>query len=64
MASNPPAACCTVGVKHEGEAVGEFQQIGGGMLNSNNESPKEKSCSIDHWKHRLLMDNDAHSNTA
>lgn len=28
MASNPPAACCTVGVKHEGEAKGQFQQIG------------------------------------
>jgi hypothetical protein len=32
MASNPPAACCTVGVKHEGEAKGQFQQVGGGML--------------------------------
>lgn len=31
MASNPPAACCTVGVKHEGEAKGQFQQIGDGI---------------------------------
>lgn len=31
MASNPPAACCTVGVKHEGDAKGQFQQIGDGM---------------------------------
>ncbi|GLI80641.1 hypothetical protein PoHVEF18_008998 [Penicillium ochrochloron] len=29
MASNPPGACCTVGVKHEGEAKGSFQQVGG-----------------------------------
>ncbi|KAJ5591757.1 uncharacterized protein N7459_002126 [Penicillium hispanicum] len=28
MASNPPAACCTVGVKHEGKAKGQFQPIG------------------------------------
>ncbi|KAJ5990873.1 hypothetical protein N7522_011080 [Penicillium canescens] len=28
MTSNPPASCCTVGVKHEGEAKGGFQQIG------------------------------------
>ncbi|KAJ5084295.1 hypothetical protein NUU61_008874 [Penicillium alfredii] len=28
MASNAPSACCTVGVKHEGEAKGQFQQIG------------------------------------
>ncbi|KAJ5543029.1 hypothetical protein N7535_005453 [Penicillium sp. DV-2018c] len=27
MTSNPPAACCTIGVKHEGEAKGRFQQI-------------------------------------
>ena len=31
MTSNPPASCCTVGVKHEGEAKGEFQQIGDGI---------------------------------
>ncbi|KAJ5102885.1 hypothetical protein N7532_003414 [Penicillium argentinense] len=30
MASNLPAACCTVGVKHEGEAKGQLQQIGDG----------------------------------
>ncbi|KEF54380.1 esterase/lipase [Exophiala aquamarina CBS 119918] len=28
MASNPPGACCYKGVKHEGEAKGEFIQIG------------------------------------
>lgn len=31
MASNPPAVCCTVGVKHEGEAKGQIQQVGDGM---------------------------------
>lgn len=30
MASNPPAACCAIGVKHEGEAKGQFEQIGDG----------------------------------
>jgi len=34
MASNPPAACCTVGVKHQGEAKGQFQQIGDGIKSS------------------------------
>ncbi|EPS29102.1 hypothetical protein PDE_04051 [Penicillium oxalicum 114-2] len=29
MASNPPAACCTLGVKHEGEAKGSLEQFGG-----------------------------------
>ncbi|KAF2101625.1 dienelactone hydrolase family protein [Rhizodiscina lignyota] len=28
MASNPPGRCCTIGVKHEGEAVGEMGKIG------------------------------------
>jgi len=28
MASNPPGACCYKGVKHEGEAKGEYIQIG------------------------------------
>jgi len=28
MTSHQPAACCTVGVKHEGEAVGELKKIG------------------------------------
>ena len=28
MASNPPARCCTIGVKHEGEAKGEIKDIG------------------------------------
>jgi hypothetical protein len=29
MASNPPGRCCTVGVKHEGEAKGELKDVGG-----------------------------------
>ena len=28
MASNPPGPCCYKGVKHEGEAKGEFVTIG------------------------------------
>ncbi|CAG8979466.1 hypothetical protein HYALB_00010659 [Hymenoscyphus albidus] len=28
MASNPPAACCTIGVKHDGEATGSTFKIG------------------------------------
>lgn len=32
MASNPPGRCCTIGVKHEGEAKGELKTINGGML--------------------------------
>lgn len=28
MASHPPARCCTIGVKHEGEAKGEIKTIG------------------------------------
>ncbi|KAH7383410.1 dienelactone hydrolase [Cadophora sp. MPI-SDFR-AT-0126] len=28
MAANPPGACCTIGVKHEGEASGEIKRIG------------------------------------
>jgi len=28
MTSHQPAACCTIGVKHEGEAVGELRKIG------------------------------------
>ena len=28
MASNPPGRCCTIGVKHEGEAKGEIKDIG------------------------------------
>jgi dienelactone hydrolase len=31
MASNPPAACCTIGVKHEGNPKGSFKQLGDGM---------------------------------
>ncbi|PVH97185.1 alpha/beta-hydrolase [Periconia macrospinosa] len=29
MASNPMGRCCTVGVKHEGTAKGEFKDVGG-----------------------------------
>jgi len=29
MASHPPAQCCTVGVKHEGEAKGSLKTLGG-----------------------------------
>lgn len=28
MASNPPGRCCTIGVKHEGDAKGELTKIG------------------------------------
>ncbi|SMQ48659.1 unnamed protein product [Zymoseptoria tritici ST99CH_3D1] len=28
MASNPPGKCCSIGVKHEGEAKGELKDIG------------------------------------
>lgn len=31
MASNPPGRCCTIGVKHEGEAKGELKTINGSM---------------------------------
>ncbi|KAJ5637285.1 hypothetical protein N7490_007164 [Penicillium lividum] len=41
MASNPPATCCTVGFNHEGEAKGEFQQIGG--VETYLSYPKDKS---------------------
>lgn len=27
MASNPPGKCCSIGVKHEGEAKGEIKTI-------------------------------------
>lgn len=27
MASNPPGGCCTIGVKHEGEARGKIKNI-------------------------------------
>jgi hypothetical protein len=32
MASHPPAECCTIGVKHEGEAQGEMKKIGEGKF--------------------------------
>lgn len=39
MASNPPAACCASGFKHEGAATGELKNIDGGkILNSPNYS--------------------------
>lgn len=28
MTSNPPAACCTRGFKHEGQARGRMDQVG------------------------------------
>ena len=31
MASNPPGACCTVGVKHEGTPTGKLQTIDGSL---------------------------------
>lgn len=31
MASNPPGRCCTIGVKHEGEAKGKIETISNGM---------------------------------
>jgi dienelactone hydrolase len=31
MASNPPARCCTIGVKHDGEAKGELKTVNGSM---------------------------------
>jgi hypothetical protein len=31
MASNPPAACCATGFKHEGTPVGEVKNIDGGQ---------------------------------
>jgi hypothetical protein len=34
MASHPIAKCCTVGVKHEGTAVGEIKKIGDGGSNT------------------------------
>ena len=52
MASNPPAACCTVGVKHEGEAKGQFQQVGGGMSDPRLPAmghTKSHSVMIDSW---------------
>ena len=30
MASNEGARCCTIGVKHEGEAKGELKKVGDG----------------------------------
>ena len=30
MASHPPAQCCTVGVKFDGETVGKLETINGG----------------------------------
>lgn len=31
MASNPPGRCCTIGVKHDGEAKGELKTINDSM---------------------------------
>jgi len=41
MASNPPGACCLVGVKHEGETVGEVKTIGN--FKAYYSYPKDKS---------------------
>ncbi|OCK83763.1 alpha/beta-hydrolase [Lepidopterella palustris CBS 459.81] len=41
MTSHPPAACCTVGVKHEGTAVGEIKKIGD--ISTYFSYPKDKS---------------------
>jgi hypothetical protein len=30
MASNPPGACCASGFKHEGNPVGEIENVDGG----------------------------------
>lgn len=48
MASNPPGRCCTIGVKHEGEAKGELKTINGSMfplrqiisISQSNQTPK------------------------
>ncbi|KAF2402313.1 esterase/lipase [Trichodelitschia bisporula] len=41
MASHPPQQCCTIGVKHEGEASGEITTIGG--IETYVVYPKDKS---------------------
>ncbi|KAI9685846.1 MAG: hypothetical protein M1822_004124 [Bathelium mastoideum] len=41
MASNAPAQCCTIGVKHEGEAQGELKTIGN--VSTYFSYPKDKS---------------------
>ncbi|KAK3058174.1 hypothetical protein LTR09_001252 [Extremus antarcticus] len=40
MASHPPGQCCTVGVKHEGEAKGKIEKVGG--ISSYVVYPKDK----------------------
>lgn len=32
MASNPPAACCASGFRHEGTPAGEIKDINGGKI--------------------------------
>ncbi|KAJ5391267.1 hypothetical protein N7509_006757 [Penicillium cosmopolitanum] len=41
MASNPPAACCASGFKHEGTPLGEVKNVDG--VNTYITSPKDKS---------------------
>ena len=36
MASNPPGKCCTIGVKHQGEAKGKIETINGSMSHKKN----------------------------
>jgi hypothetical protein len=45
MASNPPGKCCTIGVKHEGEAKGELKTINGSMFPSQIKILKPQSTS-------------------
>ncbi|CAI7607632.1 unnamed protein product [Penicillium pancosmium] len=42
MASNPPAACCASGFKHEGTPLGEVKNVDG--VNTYITSPKDKSA--------------------
>ncbi|RHZ60718.1 dienelactone hydrolase family protein [Aspergillus thermomutatus] len=48
MASNVPARCCTVGVKHSGEANGEYQEIDGAEMYFS--YPKDRST-----KHGVIL---------
>ena len=48
MASNAPAKCCTVGVKHEGQAKGQMKNIGNSesILITNSSSPKKLTSPV------------------
>ncbi|KAK7702718.1 hypothetical protein SLS57_011217 [Botryosphaeria dothidea] len=41
MASNPPGKCCTVGFKHEGQAIGKIEKVAG--INTYLSYPASKS---------------------